>query len=525
MTTISYEKKPWLYLSVFFHEMESERDLDFDNNYEDLSVLTAEIELECWLKNIMKSNNDANVNNVIIVARYFKDVKNIKIEIKVKNEQQFDELIFTQNVSRPFIDTPDTETLLKFVKDEFDYDRIVIFTYGHGSIFGINTLEQGNLIDFLEKDKDGFFDFLEQFGIKYNEFLNIWKNKMQSFNDWRAKVILKNGSLVNPGNVKALNLTKIDQSITNNNVLQVNEFNFDNNIKPNATLTKPAAQPSFLCVEISKSLKSSFGKVDILAMVNCFMQNIFMQFSVKGTVDYLIAPISGISFPGYNICHLINHADNTIPTAQLAKEFVGDNIVMNPDFEITVNSIEVFKIALRDRWFVQVMDIVKYPDYSNALNSFFENLTQSAQSDKNLKGKINEAIFNCIKYSERSLTALHLIELKVFLVSLRKILKSNGYNNNSNYNNLFKSIADVNGLLSNLNSIAHYRGVNFFANLSHTVSDYYFKNDEIGFGIFVTDSFDTKGALYQMLDEYKRQSAVPNINMDFYIEFLSAIKK
>ncbi len=57
--------------------------------------------------------------------------------------------------------------------------------------------------------------------------------------------------------------------------------------------------------ELSLAIQNSFGKVDILVMMNCWMMNLHCLYSMRGCVDFLVAPQGGISEPGYDFIKII----------------------------------------------------------------------------------------------------------------------------------------------------------------------------------------------------------------------------
>ncbi|HEX6169741.1 MAG TPA: clostripain-related cysteine peptidase, partial [Chitinophagaceae bacterium] len=67
--------------------------------------------------------------------------------------------------------------------------------------------------------------------------------------------------------------------------------------------------------ELADAIQSGFNgkKIDILIMMNCYMQNIHTQYSLQKSVELLIAPESIISMPGYDyraiLSGIINNPD------------------------------------------------------------------------------------------------------------------------------------------------------------------------------------------------------------------------
>lgn len=79
--------------------------------------------------------------------------------------------------------------------------------------------------------------------------------------------------------------------------------------------------------ELSSVIRSVLGagkKLDLLVMYNCLMQNVFTQYELSGTVDYLVAPVSGIGHPGYNYREVFKYlsAQPWAHNAEVAKLFL-----------------------------------------------------------------------------------------------------------------------------------------------------------------------------------------------------------
>ncbi len=71
--------------------------------------------------------------------------------------------------------------------------------------------------------------------------------------------------------------------------------------------------------ELRSAIKESFGKVDILMMMNCWMMNLDSIYTFTDVVDYLIAPPSDIDEPGYNNYEIINGINSKTTPDELSK--------------------------------------------------------------------------------------------------------------------------------------------------------------------------------------------------------------
>ncbi len=169
--------------------------------------------------------------------------------------------------------------------------------------------------------------------------------------------------------------------------------------------------------EINDSIKNVFGekKIDLLVMYNCIMQNIFTQFELRETVDWLVAPLSGISIPGFNYESILNE------------------ININPDIsgelisELFVNSIRAgngYTTSLREdiehTWKFSATKLDQ--DILNKLQadfeSVFEKIETLAVKEKAIISTINEVIKHLFSYSVYCLRPIQIFDLGSFAASV-----------------------------------------------------------------------------------------------------------
>ena len=78
--------------------------------------------------------------------------------------------------------------------------------------------------------------------------------------------------------------------------------------------------------ELSGAIEESFGKIELISMMNCWMMNLHSLYAFRNCVEYLIAPQGGISEPGYDyksIIELINKPK--INTNKIIKKYISSS--------------------------------------------------------------------------------------------------------------------------------------------------------------------------------------------------------
>jgi hypothetical protein len=95
--------------------------------------------------------------------------------------------------------------------------------------------------------------------------------------------------------------------------------------KKEALPIKSAPTTDMLMVkELAKAIETSFTKIPILIMMNCWMQSIETNCQLRECVDYLIAPETSIDWLGYDYISILNQLikNPNINEEQLAKDVI-----------------------------------------------------------------------------------------------------------------------------------------------------------------------------------------------------------
>ncbi len=132
--------------------------------------------------------------------------------------------------------------------------------------------------------------------------------------------------------------------------------------------------------ELADAIQSGFNgkKIDILIMMNCYMQNIHTQYSLQKSVELLIAPESIISMPGYDyraiLSGIINNPD--IYPGEVVKSVILSLKILS--------QIELHKINM-SRWVISVCDLSQIDGLVSLLDDFIRIVFKKASYNENFK--------------------------------------------------------------------------------------------------------------------------------------------
>jgi hypothetical protein len=330
------------------------------------------IQLETHINQIRDSVFSEKVKVIILLNKIELIADNIKKvkEIKEKTTSGLETLISKVETIDSFQDEDALTNDLNCIKIKFPSKKVMINTWDHGSIFGIFT--------FLVKSKKSIKDLFAEDKLSYS-FTN--------------KVFYETG------------------------------FNFSEEVGSISILeSKIPIGSEYLLILTNKELnyvfKNSFGKIDILLMFNCVMQNVFTQTELKDTVNYLIAPQTGIAFPGFNYLGILNYLalNSFVSSKNLSVECI-NSVRANPlclGLGNKENSDEV-----ESSWSIQVIDLTDYDSFLKLLLSLINYLIIEARNNSTIKAKIIDSFKNSFSYDSDSLKIFVLKDLNTFLDRLR----------------------------------------------------------------------------------------------------------
>jgi len=322
------------------------------------------------------------------------------IDVKLKNSDlsDFDLSDFS------FSDVEKLQKLFLKIKGKYPAEHNLVFTYGHGSAFGI---------------------FKDIINIKNQEELDKIKNPDSALSE---NLTIKNLVSINELVEKARTATaKAD----NNEglflkILGEKVMLFDQEIKPPNKEFKPFG--ALTNEDFAHAIRTSFGVVNILVMDNCLMQNVYAQYALKDAVEYFIAPQTGITLTskdliGFNLNHFINNYitlyKGNVNPAELAREIINGFNVVNADTQTEeFNCFAVVSINLQRL----------YDTFFNDLKTYIKEFRRLLEIDPNFKFYMKDALRWCYGYERETGTGNTLID---FLDLLKQLTKRLNLNNNS----------------------------------------------------------------------------------------------
>ncbi|TFF37261.1 clostripain-related cysteine peptidase [Mucilaginibacter psychrotolerans] len=243
-----------------------------------------------------------------------------------------------------------------------DDEEILLITWDHGSSFGI--FREGVRAAAVNNIRTEIYDRLEQYpflksfwdtatkkdktllenklcGGSYtsiqvsNKLVKVENNRKNSavinfhqkydskcYYDQQTEKI----TFITTGNAPAEELT-LNQSGT---IEQTHEAPSTNALVKSILEAKPGATEILKNTELDTALKEWLRnrnkKVGVLLMCNCWMMNLHTMYTLKNSVQCLVAPQGNIDYPGYNIKDILNYINRpapgktgTVGPAELAK--------------------------------------------------------------------------------------------------------------------------------------------------------------------------------------------------------------
>lgn len=238
--------------------------------------------------------------------------------------------------------------------------------------------------------------------------------------------------------------------------------------------------------EICHVIKDVFAdkKLDVLVMYNCLMQNIFTQFELRETVDWLVAPLSGISIPGFNYKRILNEiSDNPLISPDKVAELFTSTIRDGNRYTDFMKDIEgTWKIA------ASKMDEPFLDSVQQKLDALFTAINSLAESNKETEKDISNCIRATLRflfnYAFYCLKSHNTSDLGVFLEFFKEKIGSE-YNS---MNPILPKIDDLQVLLKNKGGDGLYLfvGSNFYNNgESHKEDEPRYKNAIANIALFL----------------------------------------
>jgi Clostripain family len=222
---------------------------------------------------------------------------------------------------------------------------------------------------------------------------------------------------------------------------------------------KPAADQLFLYnQELNTVLKNVFGqkKLDVLVMYNCLMQNVFTQFEFKDTVDWLVAPLSGISIPGFNYPVILNEIsiNPDISGQEVARLFI--------DSIRTGNGYSFFREDIENTWKIAAVKLNAdlYKEIQQKFDELFTMVKAVAAEPRGQKLIIciDETLRYSFNYGAHSLNTIKNADIGIFL----EFFKRNILEKYKRYESLVSKILELQSHINLQTEKFCFEGQNFY---------------------------------------------------------------
>ncbi len=291
-------------------------------------------------------------------------------------------------------------------------ERNMLITIGHGSIFGINLYNYDDDVKTKSKLVESLIIEKNRFPITVNQKKYLEKIEAD-FLKYNIDLIEKDKTFIE--SVKISN-NKLFENIINDNSLNellvaipVTEIEINESLKVFMLTNKEID----ICI---KDIFNNQKKLDILVLDSCLMQNIFTQYELKESVDYLIASQSGITFPGHNYMGVIKKIiDNPSLDTKIVANSFKTEIKQHPAYN-------KFKPQIEATWCFSTikLDKLKLEDILIKFNDLFEYfISQPSKDSKLFLFDVKNVQSRMFKYDAYSLQgSACMVDIRVFFKAL-----------------------------------------------------------------------------------------------------------
>ena len=416
----------------------------------------------------------------VVVQRNKLDRSTVETVIYEKKDHAnaYDRIEHSLNDKLILVDYHATVALFSFINSRYSAERRIMITLGHGSVFSINYL-QLNLPKAIKKSLHNNTTSIEDLNIFFNE---IGQDKIAN------------------GYLKALD--QIDQS-TGFKLLTTKQV---------ISADGESAQYQLSNKELSHALKAfskNEGKkhIDILVINNCFMQNIFAQYDFCDAVAYYIAPISGISYPGYNFLQILKTINENpdVKTEKIANAFVSKEVIENHVLYKYPRNNDFSKLAIDNRWFLQCikLDEKLYATFKLQFARYINELYRIAKEYRTMRLFVSDTFYSCYKYSEKSFPNLDLIDFRSFVFSLQDYIERGNDGRIEEVDEFLKFSKDILVTLA-LFEFENYCGKDFLVDWENFNDKYLAETKQeaickIGLGFYLSKDLPDDSPLCKML--------------------------
>lgn len=480
----------WLCVITIFEVEEKIRE---QNEELSLQNITLKQDSNTWIGSLQSPKyNSANLQVVIFIKRWDCQKQSYVNTLYEKKHEKFgfeksrDTIL---NKTKILVDTAETTEFFVFLNSRYNAENRILITLGHGGVFGMNYID-------------------DSFVKKLADEIKMDKNLIQPFKDAKLFVEKENEKTIDCLS-KASDEVEVEVEIKNKVTLSLSTRELAESFK---AFTKPEGKKP----------------IDILVSANCFMQNVFAQYDYHTYVDYYVAPMSGISYPGYNFLDIFNEIENypNISVELVAKKFVATEYIeehnvytrdvarytneeLEKDYKLRVKKIltEFTKKAIDERWFIQCMklDSTIYNEFGKLFKEFINLLTNLCEADRDMILIVKGVLKLNYNYAKKSLPDLTLVDLRTFTFNLVAKIKSYYKNKlTQDMNCLFDVEKKLEDIYQKID-LKYYIGKHFLVD-GILYLDKYFTGEnlnvlpeKLGFGFYLTTDLIPNGILENLL--------------------------
>ncbi len=296
------KKKKWV-IAFYAYNSAVYDELVMEDNYGKLpkGYIPMEQQILALMQQLSLTNYDVDIQIVCFCANISYDIdfpkgKRTKEDIFAYTYEKGDELNKNGNLilDKKFINREGAMTskssissTFSYLDFKYDYENIIIITYGHGSMFGVNYYSEKQMAKLINNMSSCNSEFLEShpiYSLNFDTVSEVFNQMLIKENTPIKKYYYKLGKFL-------LNYFDKIKGYKKESYEEVLEMTMLSNI------------------ELKKAIKERFKKkkVNILAMYNCYMQNIYSQVEFSSSVDEFVGASSGICLPGFNYNQIISN--------------------------------------------------------------------------------------------------------------------------------------------------------------------------------------------------------------------------
>jgi Clostripain family len=357
------------------------------------------------------------------------------------------------------------ENILKQTIGRENAKKNMFIPIGHGAVWGINPYNyKDDLSKFKSKDIPNRLWL--QTPITPNQ-----KKYLKKVND-ETNSIFEKFRLVYKEIKEDLKIWTAQQTQTILSKFKQNQNEEDNVIR----LSKNVELFLLTNKEINDAIKTVLKekKLDILVLDSCLMQNIFTQYELKDSVEYLVASESGITYPGHNYVSVINEIvvgivyDSPKSNEEVAKSFC-TSITTHPAYEDFKNEIEQTWCFNSIYLNSEILEKLKVD-----FNDLFDFIMSLIDADLNETSKIYKSVINqAFFYDTYSMSGqIAMIDLRIFFNKLSNTITKNNTLNTVSKTSLLEKLLSIELLLKEIyESIIFFRAEDFYENSQDIQTD------------------------------------------------------